>query len=364
MKKCVVWVIFSLSFSSVILAQDHRCPTIARMALESVDRLCQETGRNRACYGNGAVDAEFTSDAEDVVFDEPGDTTDVVQLQSLRLHPMDVDEGTWGVALMNLQANLPDTFPGQGVTFVLFGDVDVETSASADDETINTEAYYFRTGVGDAPCEEAPNSGILVQTPNGVGEINLTLNDVNISLGSTAFLQAVAGGDMSVNLLEGSARVEAFGEEQRVLAGMRIRIPIDENLSATGPPSPPEMCDNSDVQALDINVNCQFLHLLIGPPGCVDGLTIPSGMEITLHLGSGYNTEAEAQAALDEAGSTISINGAIVPVFRFGPYFAPPNYTYGTNHEWGTPEPGVYTIVGVEPNATRTCTLTILEPTD
>ena len=29
------------------------------------------------------------------------------------------------------------------------------------------QAFYFRSGIGDAPCAEAPNSGILIQTPEG-----------------------------------------------------------------------------------------------------------------------------------------------------------------------------------------------------
>ena len=235
-------------------AQEDVCPELATTALETTLSTCEVMGRNQACYGNGDLEAEFSDGLQDISFDQPGDVADVTQLQSLRLFPMDVDLGTWGVALISLQANLPDTLPGQGVTFLLFGDVEMmnaetpimtiefvstgninirsipstngaivgsltngetvianqrteagdwvriqredeiigwvfasllTTDGDIDDLSLNeseTEgnlsAYYFRTGVGDASCAEAPNSGILIQTPEGVGEVNLTLNEV------------------------------------------------------------------------------------------------------------------------------------------------------------------------------------------
>ena len=39
---------------------------------------------------------------------------------------------------------------------------------------------------------EAPQDGILIQTPKGVGQINMRANDVDIQLGSTAYLAGAA----------------------------------------------------------------------------------------------------------------------------------------------------------------------------
>lgn len=105
------------------------------------------------------------------------------------------------------------------------------------------QAFYFQSGIGDAPCAEAPDSGILIQTPEGAGQIELWVNEVNIRLGSTVFLQAVPGAEMFVNVLEGWALVEAFDAVVGIPAGMRARIPLDTNSAASGPPIGPEPLD-------------------------------------------------------------------------------------------------------------------------
>lgn len=105
------------------------------------------------------------------------------------------------------------------------------------------QAFYFQSGVGDAPCAEAPDSGILIQTPQGAGQIELWVNEVNIRLGSTVFLQAVPGAEMFVNVLEGWAFVEASDAVIALPAGTRARIPLDTNSAASGPPIGPEPLD-------------------------------------------------------------------------------------------------------------------------
>src|SRR5690606_12835103 len=43
------------------------------------------------------------------------------------------------------------------------------------------QVFYLQTGVQDAPCGEAPNSGLMIQTPEGVAEVTLLMNEVDIS---------------------------------------------------------------------------------------------------------------------------------------------------------------------------------------
>jgi hypothetical protein len=240
---------------------------------------------------------------------------------------------------------------------LLFGDVEYRNSVEEP-----FQAFYFRTGIGDAPCAEAPNSGILIQTPEGTGQIALTLNEVNIQLGSTAFLQAVPGEEMRLNLVNGLAVVKAFGVEQQALGGMRIRIPLDENLAASGPPHLPERCDDSDLQGIPVEYwDCHSVTVVVSE---FCPATIPYGMDVTVHFGSGYPTEAEARSAMEAEFSSMTVNGQQVPVTRNGPYYVEryAHYAYGTNYAWGTPSPGVYSINVVEQNDSRSCEVTILEP--
>lgn len=320
-------------------AQESLCPSIVETALSATSGACEGTGRNQTCYGNIMLEVEPQAGVE-IAFSRQGDIVDVAAIRMLTLSSMDTDSGEWGVALMRVQANLPNTLPGQNVTLLLFGDVEIDnavapaaelvqfnvtasgninirsgpsTSAGilgglaagesvtangrledgswlriersdgsvgwvfaelvTSEEDVNTlaivtptdelageaqyapmQAFYFRSGVGDAPCQEAPNSGILIQTPQGAGEINLVVNEVNITLGSTVFLQAQAPGEMTVNGIEDKARVEAFDMDQTVVAGTRVRVPLDEDRAASGPPGPLEPLDLQSVQSLPLQL--------------------------------------------------------------------------------------------------------------
>jgi hypothetical protein len=113
------WLAYALflSVTAVAVAQDATCPTIVRDALAATDSACASTGRNEACYGNISLDAQPQPGVSDFTFTKPGDLVNVSGVQTLTLSPLDQQENTWGVALMKLQANLPDTLPGQNVTF-------------------------------------------------------------------------------------------------------------------------------------------------------------------------------------------------------------------------------------------------------
>ena len=227
--------VFSLLLTILLIqptqAQDTEqgaCPVIVSQVLQAVDNLCSDTGRNQACYGNLAVEVVAR---EDITFANVGDIVDVSAIQSLRMSPLDEASEAWGVTLMRLQANLPNTLPGQNVTFVLYGDVEITNAVSADNTSATPmQAFYLQTGVGESQCAEAPDSGLLVQTPEGVGEVTFSVNGVDISVGSTVFLQAQPNRSMSVSAVEGAAVMEYEGEAYQIIAGTQRDIPLDEDL--------------------------------------------------------------------------------------------------------------------------------------
>jgi hypothetical protein len=99
------------------------------------------------------------------------------------------------------------------------------------------QAFYFSSGIGTARCDEAPQDGILIQTPSGAGSIELLVNEVSITLGSTAFLQAQSGGSMTISMLEGQAQVSAFDRIVQVPAGTQAVVPLDAIGAAAGVPT-------------------------------------------------------------------------------------------------------------------------------
>lgn len=114
--------------SVAIIAAQANCEALLTDALLAVEENCGTTGRNEACYGYDQVEASFLTTIEDSIFAQPTDKAPVAEIETIRTAPLSVDNGTWGVAIMNLQANLPNTLPGQNVTFVLMGDVEVENA--------------------------------------------------------------------------------------------------------------------------------------------------------------------------------------------------------------------------------------------
>lgn len=332
MVRLIFFLIFLVPlFSTGVNAQDNNedCPILVESALNAADAACTGIGRNEACYGNIVIDAQ-TRDAN-VSFDDRGDVAGIVNISSMSLGAMNVARDEWGVALMRVQANLPDSLPGSNVTFVLFSDVVIEDAgydpdnppdtvsnatalesanirngpatdfevidsivegaeivvngrnetgdwlrielpgsprlgwifaplvtlesdvsllnvAQPGDETQDTEfgpmqAFYFRSGIGDAPCTEAPDSGMLIQTPEGRTRVDLNINGVDVQLGSTAYLTAGEGAngniDFNIHMVEGEARVEAEGVAQFVRAGQMLSVPMTPDYNPAGQPTPP-----------------------------------------------------------------------------------------------------------------------------
>ncbi len=332
----VLILLFSILILPVVAAD---CPDIVKTALDATDKACSAIGRNQACYGNIQLSAEPQSDVPAFAFTKPGDLADIGGMKMLTLSPLDATADTWGVALMKVQANLPDTLPGQNVSFVLFGDVQIENAVGAvpaalavsAKQVINVreqpsktgkvvsplqpgvelvadgisedsdwlrvhnadssiqgwvsagivtvigdvkmlavvnadaphyspmQAFYFKSGLNDAPCTEAPDSGILIQTPQGAGKISLNVDGAAVTLGSTAYFQAQAGGEMTLSVVEGQGTITSAGKTVIVPAGSRARVPLDANLTANGEPVGPEPYDAAALAALPLRLMPQSI---------------------------------------------------------------------------------------------------------
>ncbi len=249
---------------SIVLAQANgatTCPAIVETALEAADQLCKDVGRNQICYGNVKLDATAQSDTDGFAFEQIGDVEDVVNLASLEVAPLDEETGEWGIAIMRLQASLPDTLPGQNVTFVIFGDVELVNNVTPEQvesgEFSPMQSFYMTTGIGDARCREAPQSGMLVQTPKGIGQINFVLNEVEVQMGSTIFFQAENNRNITLSTLEGSAVLSTpqYSDVYPVVAGTKFNINVLPEDSRIIPiPELPDAYELAALQALPIGL--------------------------------------------------------------------------------------------------------------
>jgi hypothetical protein len=323
-KSLLVMILFL--FAHLTALAQEACPKLVQETLKLVKDRCVQTGRNQVCYGNADLTAETRPTAADFKFAQIGDKANLVDIQKLTLGSQAGAE-RWGVALMQVQANLPDSLPGQNITFLLFGDVKVENavelvtttitatakarlrmvpdasapavgtvekgqtvqaSGKTEDEgwvrisvgdrllwisaqvvsgdlsslpivkpaapalTHPMQAFYFTSGIGDRPCKDAPDSGILIQTSKGTASAQFTVNGVSIQLGSTVYLEASAG-KMQVSVVEGKAIVQANGVTQFVPAGTFTEIPLDAAGHApAGDPAKPMPYDAEVVKPLPV----------------------------------------------------------------------------------------------------------------
>ncbi len=117
-------------------AQEAVCNEIVAGALLDLSEHCADLERNSLCYGHAHVDASFAGDSASTDFDAPGARAPLAQLKSLGTSALDVERGHWGLAIMNLQANLPQSRPGAGLIMLLAGDatLDHEIDLSQIDE--------------------------------------------------------------------------------------------------------------------------------------------------------------------------------------------------------------------------------------
>jgi len=383
------------------------CPQIVEVALATTNQLCERIGENQACYGHVLVDAlpQEHVQLENFSFSREGDIAELLDLKTIRLSPMDLENGLWGVALMSLRAYMRYASP-QLVTFLLFGDVEIGDRAErtptigvtvatstpvnvrlgpspnvgvigilqpgqtvsakarlADnswlrvalpesnrigwtyaanlttDEDINSlpvvdtwapyygpmQAFYFRSGVDDAACPESPESGLLIQTAEGVAEVTLLVNEVSIQMSATAYLQAVPGGQMTVGVLDGWAVVEAGGRQQPVFAGTQVSIPLGDNLIPTAPPAAPTPYDLAAFQSLP-------LSLLGGPVTVAEPLEtglIAQLLEAVADAGGVISSTSVAAAA-----ESASNSGALPPGLEG---IAPPGQGGTAPGQGGTP---------------------------
>jgi LysM repeat protein len=106
-------------------------------------------------------------------FQLPGDRSGLDTFREINPQPLDELKGTFGAAVLNAQANLPNTLPGQGVIFLLMGDARITNEVPADSaEQTPFQSFYFLPGLPKSKCYEAEPM-MTIQTP---GNVSVTIN--------------------------------------------------------------------------------------------------------------------------------------------------------------------------------------------
>ncbi|MFN8374415.1 MAG: SH3 domain-containing protein [Anaerolineae bacterium] len=415
-----------------VASGDSRCPVLVEDALERVNDSCAGLERNEVCYGNALAEADPQAGAADFEFAAPGDIVGLEFVQALRLGASDLDDTEWGIALMQVQAEVRN-LQRDDTTILLFGDVEIENEyqdysdgvpaivnvgfdvlnvrespnldadivtqlregaevqvldgprvsddltwwniraegrsgwavdnvdgeqtlifstigrlvaggratvfVTEDDNlrlrsgpglsyeriaglpnntrvnvldgpvesdgytwwqlstseglegwaadfvdglpTLTTnsqgprfgpmQAFTLISDNGELACETTPN-GIIIQTPEGEGEVRLLVNEVAIQLNATIYVESQPSDEMNVNVLEGFTRVEAGGVGRVVPEGAVVTIDLDPNSEIESPPSLPAPYDEDAMSQLPIDALKRQIEIAPAGSGIYAGL--------------------------------------------------------------------------------------------
>ena len=175
------------------LAQDDLCSEVDK-AFSSIPQNCADLERNSLCHSHPHVEASFADDGE---FAEDFSQSFPARVLSLACRALErprwtMEQGRWGVAIINLRAKLPQTYEGPGVIVMLAGDAEVineidPASVAPIGEPLSTaplvETTLFKNPgiiprpVGTAAVDEV----LLVDAYDDTGEWLRVVNDGKIA---------------------------------------------------------------------------------------------------------------------------------------------------------------------------------------
>jgi len=279
--KKVFWILFVLFISTAIsIAQEVTCPAMVETILETVGETCTEVGRNEACYGNQLVDAQGFDEQPLSDFASAGDTVDIASIASLSTADFDINTDTWGIAILALQADLPDTLPGQNVTIVIFGDTQLGNQVIPEDQMVHT---LPATSTGAINVRGGAGTNFDIVTTLAAGEA-VTLIGRNAA-GDWVQIESDAGEAwVFVSLLN--------------VDGDTALLPISGDDTASEYAAP--------MQAFQLQTG-------IGQPACAEvppsGILVQAPTETTVHfLVNGVQIEVGSTAFLQTSNNAVTVN--------------------------------------------------------
>ncbi|MBA3869523.1 MAG: hypothetical protein H0X30_10240 [Anaerolineae bacterium] len=133
MRRIVILFIVIITSGSV-LAQSVDCAAITQKAIESTRKVCTTLKQNQACYGNAKVEIKPRANVR-LAFAKAGDVAPLASLETITTSPFDADSKTWGLALLNIRADLLDG----NLTALVFGQASIGNGSEASNDFVALE---------------------------------------------------------------------------------------------------------------------------------------------------------------------------------------------------------------------------------
>lgn len=284
------------------------CPDLVLEAVETVGSGCAEMGRNSVCYGNHRLGAVLTRPLSVEFFNQPSDQLQLADLQSLSTSPLDLERQEWGIAVMSLQANVPQALPGQVVTFLLIGDAEVRNDSPLSPDALQPVSTNAATSLFTQP---AADSAILTTL-----EANTALSAAGVTADGV-WLRVVHHGEFGWMLSSFAAAPPQNGRLPIVDAQTPLPMQAFTFRAAVGGPrcaeSPPSVLvvQGPEQVRVSLTVNGAQMDLgstavlwqpedqvmqmaiLDGQAQLADGTTVTTGTTSTIQLGENHQTTGQ-----------------------------------------------------------------------
>ncbi len=209
-----IMILLFLGINAPLYAQTPVCEPVITLIGDAIAN-CDELNTNWACYGHTT---NLVAPAA-IRFVRPKDRQPIEVIEAISTKFRN------GVAFLRLQTQA-ESAP---VTAILFGALNLEPDRQEERNNIFL-LYYEEEGT---LCEKTP-SGMVVRTESGQRG-RITLNNVDIELGSTAFITVRDLNEMEVVNLEGNVTVtvDALGVSRQLPIGQSVQITLANNLPLT-----------------------------------------------------------------------------------------------------------------------------------
>lgn len=151
------------SFAPPVVFADteEACVELMQKAFFDAGENCSRAGVNNACFGYEGIDTSFLA-AKSGTFEVPGDRIPLDSIESLATAALNLEAETYGVAVLNLQANY-HTAVAEAAVMVMIGNVHVENAVPDGNMVTPTEAIeaevISETSLYSTPGSDAFTAG-------------------------------------------------------------------------------------------------------------------------------------------------------------------------------------------------------------
>jgi hypothetical protein len=304
--------------SVTLLAQTEAgaCPALVEQAMSELGANCDALDRNSACYGFNRVDTTFVEAQPEGFFANPADRAALIALDTIATAPLDTAAARWGIAVLNVQANVPNTLPGQGVVFLLMGDVAV-TNQVAPEDVVQLGEPVAVTSLVAANLRSAPstNANVVGSVPAGTA---FAADGVSPDAGWLRVLYNSGPAWVSRQVVDESGEADSLPvisrESRTPMQAFQFRTGLGQPTCDESPPSlllvqgPENVRVDITANGADIQIGSTIVLWLlpdnrmqlvvVNGEAHVGGLSIPEGFTITAPL----NEAGEVEQAQDWTG--------------------------------------------------------------